>query len=77
MTDARYDDELLTTSEVAAILRVDRKTVTGWARRGKLAFVLTPGGHRRYRKHDIDAMFVQVPHQRRASWLDRTDSGFF
>ena len=39
---------LLMPGEVAALFGVDRKTVTRWANAGKLKFVRTPGGHRRF-----------------------------
>jgi len=38
----------LTTAEVAAILHVAPKTVTRWAKEGRLPFLNTLGGHRRY-----------------------------
>ena len=38
----------LRTSEVAELLLVSPKTVTRWARDGKLPFVRTLGNHRRY-----------------------------
>jgi excisionase family DNA binding protein len=38
----------LTTAEVADILHVSPKTVTRWAREGKLPHSRTLGGHRRY-----------------------------
>ena len=41
---------LLTPSEVAALFRVDPKTVTRWAKAGKLTSIRTLGGHRRYRE---------------------------
>jgi excisionase family DNA binding protein len=41
-------DSLLTPAEVAAILYVDPKTVTRWAKAGKLNCFRTPGGHRRF-----------------------------
>ncbi len=44
------DDRLLTPSEVAAIYRVDPKTVGRWADAGKLPFIRTPGRHRRFRE---------------------------
>ncbi len=46
-------DELLTPSEVAALFRVDPKTVTRWAKAGKLTSIRTLGGHRRYRAHEV------------------------
>lgn len=39
---------LLTTGEVAHLFRVDPKTVGTWARIGRLKFIPTPGGHRRF-----------------------------
>jgi excisionase family DNA binding protein len=44
---------MLTAAEVAALLRVDPKTVTGWARKGRLSSIRTLGGHRRYRVTEI------------------------
>jgi excisionase family DNA binding protein len=38
----------LRTTEVADILRVSPKTVSRWAKDGKLLFLKTLGGHRRY-----------------------------
>jgi excisionase family DNA binding protein len=38
----------LRTAEVADILHVSPKTVTRWAKEGKLPFLRTLGGHRRY-----------------------------
>jgi len=50
----RIDSEvLLTPAEVAAIFRVDPKTVTRWAKSGKLTAIRTLGGHRRYRQSEV------------------------
>ena len=38
----------LRAAEVAAILSVSPKTVSRWAKEGKLPFMKTLGGHRRY-----------------------------
>ena len=46
-------DELLTPSEVAKLFRVDPKTVTRWAKAGKLSSIRTLGGHRRYRAEEV------------------------
>lgn len=49
---------LYTPQEVAMIFRVDAKTVTRWARTGKLpAATMTPGGHRRYNADEIDRIY--------------------
>lgn len=47
---------LLTPAEVAALFRVDPKTVTRWANAGKLTAVRTLGGHRRYRRSEVEEL---------------------
>ena len=47
---------LLTPAEVAKMFRVDPKTVTRWAKAGKLTAIRTLGGHRRYRKSEVQAL---------------------
>ena len=49
-------DQLLTPSEVAALFRVDPKTVTRWAKAGKLTSIRTLGGHRRYHATEVHAL---------------------
>jgi excisionase family DNA binding protein len=63
MTDA---DELLTPAEVAALFRVDPKTVTRWAKAGKLTSIRTLGGHRRYRAAEVRALLGDIPAPREA-----------
>lgn len=46
-------EALLTPAEVAALFRVDPKTVTRWAKAGKLTSLRTLGGHRRYRESEV------------------------
>lgn len=53
MTD---DEELLTPAEVAKLFRVDPKTVTRWAKSGKLSSIRTLGGHRRYRASEVHTL---------------------
>lgn len=55
MAGKPYAMALLTPREVAGLLRVDPKTVTRWARSGKLASIRTPGGHRRYSESEVRA----------------------
>ncbi len=54
-------DELLTPSEVAALFRVDPKTVTRWAKAGKLTSIRTLGGHRRYRAGEVYSLLDRTP----------------
>lgn len=53
MQDREEQDTLLTPSEVAAMFRVNPKTVTRWARAGKISAIRTLGGHRRFRASEI------------------------
>lgn len=47
------NDELLTPAEVAALFRVDVKTVARWDQRYSWTVIRTPGGHRRYRAAEV------------------------
>lgn len=49
-------ENLLTPSEVAALFRVDPKTVTRWAKAGKIGSIRTLGGHRRFRESEVMAL---------------------
>ncbi len=51
--DPMAENELLTPSEVAVMFRVNPKTVTRWARAGKISALRTLGGHRRFRASEI------------------------
>ena len=63
---AEEPEPLLTPSEVAALFRVDPKTVTRWAKAGKLSTIRTLGGHRRYREVEVRALLTgDVPQQTR------------
>jgi excisionase family DNA binding protein len=52
-------ERLLTPAEVAAMFRVDPKTVTRWAKAGKLSSIRTLGGHRRYREAEIKYLLTE------------------
>ena len=55
----RSDQEvLLTPSEVATLFRVDPKTVTRWAKAGKLTSIRTLGGHRRFKESEVKALLT-------------------
>jgi excisionase family DNA binding protein len=53
-------EQLLTPSEVAAMFRVNPKTVTRWARAGKISAIRTLGGHRRFKASEIRKFLDQV-----------------
>jgi excisionase family DNA binding protein len=54
---------LLTPSEVAALFRVDPKTVTRWSQKGKLHCIKTVGGHRRYLMDEVQALLEVLKHK--------------
>lgn len=54
------NDPLLTPKEVAAMFRVDPKTVSRWARSGRLQSIKTLGGHRRFRSSEVQRMVDEM-----------------
>lgn len=60
------EKELLTPAEVAALFRVDPKTVTRWATEGKLHAIRTLGGHRRYRVSEVYSLLGKASSDRDA-----------
>jgi excisionase family DNA binding protein len=51
-TEPRY----LRTAQVADLLQVSPKTVSRWAQEGRLPYLRTLGGHRRYPDAEIRAL---------------------
>ena len=51
---------LLTPAEVASLFRVDPKTVTRWAKSGKLTSIRTLGGHRRNKESEVKALLLKT-----------------
>ena len=51
---------LLTPAEVASLFRVDPKTVTRWAKAGKLTSIKTLGGYRRYKESEVKELLKSV-----------------
>ena len=60
MPEENAPDALLTPAEVAALFRVNPKTVTRWARAGKITAIRTLGGHRRFRASEIRRCLEQM-----------------
>jgi len=54
------DHELLTAGEVAGLFRVDPKTVSRWARAGKILSIRTVGGHRRFLASDVERLILDI-----------------
>ena len=53
-------ERLLTPGAVAALFRVDPKTVTRWASAGRIGSIRTPGGHRRFRESEVREMLADL-----------------
>ena len=62
--DPQGSGALLTPSEVATLFRVDPKTVTRWAKAGKISAIRTLGGHRRFHEDEFRSLLNGVPEQR-------------
>lgn len=52
--------QLMRTSDVAALFQVSERTVSEWARRGRIPSVRTPGGHRRYPAEQIQDLLSEA-----------------
>lgn len=57
---AAAEGRLLTPGEVAEMFRVDPKTVTRWASAGRIGSIRTPGGHRRFRESEVNALLTTL-----------------
>jgi excisionase family DNA binding protein len=60
VTTSSNAERLLTPGEVAALFRVDPKTVTRWASAGRIGSIRTPGGHRRFRESEVREMLADL-----------------
>ena len=50
------DKEYLRAAEAAKLLHVSPKTVSRWAKEGKLPHIVTLGGHRRFPRREIELL---------------------
>ena len=56
MTTTLTAEQLLTPAQVAALFAVGPKTVTRWAKTGRLTSIRTLGGHRRFRAAEVQQL---------------------
>jgi excisionase family DNA binding protein len=54
------DRDYLRVAEAASLLHVSPKTVSRWAKEGKLPHIVTLGGHRRFPRADIERISRQL-----------------
>jgi len=57
-------DRMLTPGQVAAMFAVNPKTVTRWAKAGKLHSIRTLGGHRRFKASDVRRVIAESAEER-------------
>lgn len=60
MTIMDEEGRLLKPSEISKMFRVHPKTVTRWAKAGRIGSIRTPGGHRRFREAEVQALLAQA-----------------
>jgi len=60
-------ERMLRPREVALLFKVDPKTVTRWAKTGRLTPIVLPSGHRRYRASDVEALMSSTARRARSS----------
>jgi excisionase family DNA binding protein len=69
------EDKLLLPAEVAALFRVNSKTVTRWAKAGKMGSIRTLGGHHRFSRDEVTkvlrANYTQAVLHKRLEELDK------
>jgi len=56
MTDTNRGDDFLAPGEAARLLGVDTSTLRRWADDGKIIARITEGGHRRFRRADVESL---------------------
>ena len=52
---AQLDEGHMTTGDVARALKASQAAIQDWADQGVLPSFRTPGGHRRFRREDVEA----------------------
>jgi excisionase family DNA binding protein len=58
-TNAPRDPEWLTLGQAARFLGVAQSTIRKWSDQGRVPAFYTPGGHRRYRRGDLEAFLAR------------------
>ena len=53
---AENSDEYLTPRDAARMLSVSGRTVSRWADQGRISHIVTLGGHRRFRRADVERL---------------------
>lgn len=60
-------EEFIRPAEAAKLLHVSPQTITRWAKEGRIGYVVTLGGHRRFRASEVERLAgTGVPPQARS-----------
>jgi excisionase family DNA binding protein len=60
VAESQSPPEYLTPGEVARMLHVSPKTVNRWAHEGRIACIVTLGGHRRFQRTEVERIAAQM-----------------
>ena len=60
MPEIRKSRDYLRAAEAAALLHVSPKTIGRWAKEGKVAHIVTLGGHRRFSRADVERLVHEM-----------------
>jgi len=60
VSESQPKSEYLTPGEVARMLHVSPKTVNRWAHEGRIACIVTLGGHRRFQREEVERIASQM-----------------
>lgn len=60
--EPKVQSEYVAPGEAAEMLHVSPKTVNRWAHEGRIACIVTLGGHRRFRREEIERVADQMEH---------------
>ena len=76
---ARREPEWMTLGQAAKFLGVAQSTIRKWSDHGRIPTYYTPGGHRRYRRGDLETFLVRFGPGRQQSgppvWVVDDDAG--
>jgi excisionase family DNA binding protein len=54
------DHDYLTSGELAHAMHVSPKTILRWANQGRIPYIITLGGHRRFLRSDVDSILAEM-----------------
>jgi excisionase family DNA binding protein len=62
MAGSAATEDFLRPAEAAKLLHVSPQTISRWAKEGRIGYVVTLGGHRRFRASEVERLAgISVP----------------